>query len=267
VILAKGLHTISQSLRLPSGVTVAGQGKESILMLDPTRTGPAIVNANDDLHDVTLRDFVVEGAVTNKTSTDPNSERMTRSYRSAPSRAGIALASQRAGQMKNLRMERLTVRHCTHNGVAIRGAAQVAIIGCDFSDNGSGVVPGPGLEHNLLITRVMGGEVRDSRLDDSPWGSGLDLSFSRDLILSGNETARNTLHGIRATESENVRVVDNLSEGNGGGGIVFDALMDGTRNVEIRGNISRNNRGYGIEVGRAGGRKVQGNTLLDNERN
>ena len=264
VVLAEGVYILPQALRVPGDVTLAGQGKGTILMLEAARTGPAIVNATDDLHDVTLRDFVLEGALSIKTSTDPNSDRMTRSYRSAPSRAGIAFSSQHAGQMLKLRLEHVTVRHCTHNGVAIRGAAQVTIIACDFSDNGSSVVPGPGLEHNLLITRVAGCVLRDSRLDDSPWGSGLDLSFSRDVILSNNEAARNSLYGLRTTESENVRSIGNLAEGNGGGGIVFDALLAGTRKIEIRDNLSRNNGGYGIEVDRSQGCAVRVNTVLDN---
>ncbi len=266
VVLAKGIHTLSQALRLPAGVTLAGEGRETILMLEAQRTGPAIVNGSDDLHDVTLRDFVLEGGTSSKTSTDPNSDRMTRSYHSAVSRSGLALAAQRVGQMHNLRLEHVTVRHCTHNGVAIRGASQLTIVACDFSDNGAGVVPGPGLEHNLLITRAEGVVVRDSRLDDSPWGSGLDLSFSRDASVSNNEAARNTLYGLRATESENVRVNGNLAEGNDGGGIVFDALMAGSRLVDIRDNIARNNGAYGIEVDHASGGAVQANTVFDNGR-
>ena len=264
VALAEGLHTLPAALRMPSGVTLSGQGLATVLFLDPELTGPAMVSAADDLHGITLRDFVVEGATASSPPRDPNSHRRLRSYQKAPSRSGIAFSAQHAGQMRNLRFEHVTVRNCTHDGVAIRGAADVTVAACDFSDNGCSVVPGPGLQHNLLITRVTGCEVRDSRLDTSPWGSGLDLSHSRNVAISNNEAARNALHGIRATESEDVRVLGNLAEGNDSSGIMFDTLMDGCRRVEVRGNLSRNNGGYGIEVQRVTGATVQDNTVADN---
>jgi hypothetical protein len=268
VVMAKGLHTISASLRMPSGVTLAGHGRETIVFFDPkipaANAAVAIVNATDDLHDVTLRDFVVEGSTLSRPPTDPNQDHRTRSYQSAPSRGGILFAAQRSGQMRNLRFEHLTVRNCTHNGVAIRGAAQVAIVASDFSDSGSSGVPGPGLEHNLLLTRVIGAEVRDSRLDDSPWGSGVEVTFSRDIAVSNCEAARNTLYGIRVSESENVRVGGNLTEGNDAGGIVIDTLMDGSRGIVARDNVSRNNGGYGIDIASAAAADVQANSAAGN---
>ena len=102
VILAKGLHTIAKPLRMPSGVTLAGEGKDSILFLDPKQTGPAIINASDDMHDITFRDFVVEGATVTRPSSDPNQDRRVRSYQNAPSRAGIILSGQRDGQMRKV---------------------------------------------------------------------------------------------------------------------------------------------------------------------
>ena len=277
VVLSQGVHVLPAPLRIPSQVTLSGRGNRTVVMLDPeftrNRAGAAMVNAVDALHEVMLRDFVIEGASsfrsqTNATgesydyvsgsgsgavtlrplSNDPNQERRQRSYQMSPSRAGIAFSAQREGQMRNLRFEHLTVRSCTHDGVAIRGAAQVTIAGCDFSDNGSSVVPGQGLQHNLLLTRVAGGEVRDSRLDASPWGCGLFLSHSRDIKVSGNEAARNALCGLRVADSYNVRVLGNLAEGNADDGIAFEALMDGCRGIAVTGNLSRNNGKFGIRL-------------------
>lgn len=249
VVLAAGLHTIQASLRMPSGVTLAGQGRESILYFDPkVRAGNvavAIINGSDDLHDVTLRDFVVEGSTLTKAPSDPNSDHRLRSYPSAPVRAGILFAAQKAGQMRRLRFEHLTVRNCTHQGVAIRGAAEVSVQASDFSDNGGSVVPGPGLQHNLLITRTVGASVTDSRLDDSPWGSGLAVSFSRDVTVKNTEAARNGAYGIQVADSEGVRIDGNLVEGNDRGGIDVVKLYDAPKRVEQTGNISRNNGGAG----------------------
>jgi parallel beta-helix repeat protein len=73
------------------------------------------------------------------------------------------------------------------------------------------------------------------------------VSHSSDITVTNNQAARNRLYGVRVTESQNVHVRGNLAEGNEGGGILFDALMDGTREIEMRDNVSRNG-GYGIEI-------------------
>jgi parallel beta-helix repeat protein len=295
VVLSKGVYVLPAPLHIPNSVTLAGQGNATVLILDPNcttnRAGATLVNAGDDLHDVVLRDFVVEGGMTVRAPTnasgsnydyvsgsgsgavtlrpltnDPNQDRRQRSYQMSPSRAGIVFSAQHEGQMRDLRLEHVTVRNCTHDGVAIRGAGQVAITACDFSDNGSSVVPGPGLQHNLLITHTMECEVRDSRFDTSPWGAGIEVIRSRDVTVAGNEAARNALHGIHAADSRNVRVMDNLVEGNDGSGIAFDALMDGCRDIEVRNNLSRNNGRCGIEIHKAVGGMVGNNTLSDNAR-
>jgi parallel beta-helix repeat protein len=245
-------------------VTLAGEGKDSILFLDPKQAGPAIINASDDMHDVTLRDFVVEGATVTKPSTDPNQDRRVRSYQNAPSRAGIILSGQTAGQMRNIRLEHLTVRHCTHQGVAIRGAAQVVIATSDFSDNGGSVVPGPGLEHNLLLTHVIGANVTGNRLDDSPWGDGLNVAESSDITIDGNEAARNRGSGLRLSDSRNVHIRGNVAEANDHDGVLLDALFDGDRNLEVAENLASNNGLHGIEIVRAVEGVVHANTAVGN---
>jgi parallel beta-helix repeat protein len=272
---------------------LAGEGLETILFLDPAvtteRTGTTIVNAAEDLHDVTLRDFLVEGAIAvhavsinsnvdytytsgsgsdaitiRPTRRDPNQDRRQRSSQLSPSRAGIVFSAQHDGQMRNLRLEHVTVRDCTHNGVAIRGAANISILACDFSDNGSSVVPGPGLQHNLLLAHVAGCNVQDSRFDSSLWGSGLDVSFGNNVTIADNELARNTRCGIYVTESCDVHIRGNLTEGNDSDGIAIVALAGGCREIELFGNVARNNGRYGIEVDHVLGGSVERNSASDN---
>jgi hypothetical protein len=247
---------------------LAGQGRETVLFLDSQATkerpGAALVNADADLHDVTLRDLVIEGATNLSPSRDPNYDRRQRSRPTAPSRGGIAFSAQLAGRMRHLRLEHVTVRNCTQDGVAICGAAEVVIAACDFSDNGSGARPSAGLQHNLFLADVEGSQVSDSRLDTSPGGSGLKLSHSRHVAVANNETARNSSSGIHVTESRDVRIWGNLAEGNDGGGIVFDALRNDCRALEIRENLSRNNGGYGIEISRATEGTLRANSVSNN---
>jgi len=264
VVLENGVHVLSDTLKIPSDVTLSGQGLETIVMLDPELTGPTLVNATPDLHDVTLRDLVIEGALSSETPDDPNSRRRQRAFQKAPSRAGIVFSALQANQMQNLRFEHVTVRNFTHDGVALRGAQNVNIMACDFSDNGGGVVPGPGLQHNLLITRSSTCQIQNSRFDTSIWGCGVDVSHSQDVLLENNEVARNALYGVRVTESEKIVLINNLIEGNDQSGIRFYAQMDGCRDIQIRNNMTRNNAGYGVEISRVVKGVLQNNTVLDN---
>jgi len=76
--------------------------------------------------------------------------------------------------------------------------------------------------------------------------------------------ARNVRNGIHVTESHGVRIYGNLTEGNDRDGIVTDALMDGCREVEISGNLSRNNGGSGIKMNQTSDGWVTNNSVLDN---
>src|ERR1019366_10433358 len=86
VSLAAGLHTLPATLRLPSGVTIAGTGIDCEVFLDPASTQyeASIVNAEADMHDVVLRDFVIEGAATPQASKDPNGDVQRRRTQHGP---------------------------------------------------------------------------------------------------------------------------------------------------------------------------------------
>src|SRR5690606_1616237 len=127
---------------------------------------------------------------------DPNS---ARSYRNPGNRGGIMFLGQREGQMKNINLINITVQNCTFNGVFISGASGVRITNCDFTENGSSVVPGPKLQHNLLLTRSSDIRVEGSRLDTSPYGSGVALTQCTNGEISGCEVARNAYFGVLIT--------------------------------------------------------------------
>jgi parallel beta-helix repeat protein len=264
VVLAKGVHVLHTALRIPSGVTLSGEGRESILMLSARTNGKTIENADKDMHDVTIRDLLVEGATTTGPEFDPNGSRRLRSYMSAPPRAGIEFQADKDNQMHNIRFEHLTVQNCTKNGVSVRGAEQVTVTACNFSDNGANVIPGGGLLHNLHLTHSSNIKVSDSRFDTSTFGSGIDVSFCNNVVISNNEAARNKLSGIRCTESNNLKVTGNLTEGNDDNGIKFDTLLDSFRKIDVSNNIAQYNGGYGIYIGKALESKVANNTQVGN---
>ncbi|MDR2382860.1 MAG: GH92 family glycosyl hydrolase [Prevotellaceae bacterium] len=246
VVLSRGVHTLEAPLKVYSGLTLAGYGKETILFLAPKVHTETIVCSEDSLSNFTLRDLLIEGAVVVVASNDPNHDRRARSYMSAPNRAGVVLRSEKGGIIKNILFENVSIQNFTQNGVLIVGATNIKIKNCDFSDNGSSVVPGAGLHHNLNLSHVADCEITNSRFDTSPFGSGIEVLFGKSITVAGCEMARNKLSGIRCSESENITITDCLAEGNDQDGISIESLMQGCKKVEINNNLTQNNGRYGI---------------------
>jgi|HubBroStandDraft_5_1064220.scaffolds.fasta_scaffold06771_6 hypothetical protein len=241
--LAAGLYTLPATLRLSSNVTIAGSGLDCELFLDPeTKSSEAaIVNAAPDLHDVALRDFVIEGAQAPHAPRDPNSDVQHRRAIRGPIRSGVLLQADAGTTLRNLRFEHITVRNCTASAVEIFGADHVEIVNCDFSASGGEVPPGPGKNHNLKLNHVAHVTVSGSRLSDSMWGSGVFLSFGEDVTIRDCELARNQLDGVTVAESSGVTVEACLSEGNSGQGFAQQTWMNPNRSVALRNNTERNN--------------------------
>jgi poly(3-hydroxybutyrate) depolymerase len=260
IVLAKGVHKLEAPLKMYSGLTLAGYGKESILFLAPQVHAETIVCGDDSLSDATFRDFLIEGAATVVTNNDPNHDRRNREYMSAPSREGIVLRSEKGGVMKNILFENVTIQNFTKNGLLIVGASNIRIHRCDFSDNGSSVVPGAGLHHNLNLTQVENVNITDSRFDTSPFGSGIEILFGRNVTVTGCEMSRNRLSGIRCSESENIVVERSLTEGNDLDGITIESRMNGCKRVNLRDNLTQSNGRYGIYTGNVAQLNESGNT-------
>jgi hypothetical protein len=278
IVLAAGTHRITVPLRIPSGVTLAGRGNQTIVFFEPSQPGfsdrAVIINASNYIHDVTLRDFVVDAGVAPAPAIpeasarpfhrDPNNSRRQRSSPLTLNRAGIIFAAAKEGQMRGLRFEHLTVTDCTHDGIEISGAAYVVIEACNMCGNGGSVPPGPGLEHDLVIDHTDGAEVRDSRLDDSLKGTGLRVSFSQNVLVLDNELARNALDGLDVTESHGIQARGNFVEANDRNGILFGMEADACRDIEVSSNLCRNNGLAGIRLDGAFSVKLRVNSATDN---
>ena len=240
--LAAGLHTLPATLKLPSRVTIAGTGLDCELFLDP-KAGheAAVANADLDMHDVVLRDLVIEGGQEPSASRDPNSDVGRRRLEHGPIRTGIVFQGDGKSVMRNLRFEHITVRNCTGSAVEFFGVENAGIVNCDFSASGGMVPPGPGKNHNLKMNHVAHVTVSGSRFDDSMWGHGIAVIFGRNITIRDCELARNQLDGVMIAESSQVTVEGCLAEGNGGAGIAQETWMDPNRSVATGGNILRNN--------------------------
>lgn len=262
VVALAGLHTLPTKLKIPSGVILSGEGKKTVLFLDPIAGGrDAIVNADQNLHDVTIQNLVVEGAVSAVLGTDPNS---SRSWRNAGNRGGIMFVSDKDNNMKNINLNHVTVQNCTYNGVYINGANGVNIVNCDFNESGSSVIPGPKLQHNLLICHSVDINIKDSRFVTSPYGSGIAFDHCDKASVSDCEIARNAYYGVLITACHDVMVKENLIEANDRSGVMVEFLYRGSENINVNDNLIHYNNGYGLESYGSKNIKSLNNTFIGN---
>ena len=261
VILKTGIHTLPSSLKIPSGITLAGEGIGTIVFLDPSSgMRDAMVNASNDMQDVTIQDLVIEGALKTQTGDDPNSNR---SFKGGYNRGGILFRSLKEGQMKNISLLNITIRNCTFNGAFISGADNLRINKCDFNENGGNAVPGPKIQHNLLLTHCREVNIIGSRMATSPFGSGIALDHCTGVVVSDCEVARNAWYGILVSESNNISINKNLIEANDRSGILLEFLYQGNSGIKIDGNLIHYNNGFGVES-YASTRLVSRNTYAGN---
>ena len=264
VIAKAGTHTLPATLKIPANVTLMGEGLSTILFLDPASGDrETIINRDHEMHDITIRDFLIECGTKTQPPSDPNS---IRSFRGGYNRGGILFRAEKEGQIKNINLINLTVQNATYNGVSISGASKLAITRCDFSENGVSVAPGQKLLHNLLLIHCTDVIIKDSRLDTSPFGSGIVLDHNTNVSISNCEIARNGYHGILIFESKNITIKENLIEANDRDGILAEFLFVGSENITITNNTIHFNNGYGVATYAVGKNKVENNIYTGNGR-
>jgi parallel beta-helix repeat protein len=254
VVLAKGTHLIENGLRIPSKVTLAGQGAGSILKLAEGKAGTLISADGDSLHDVVIRDLVVDGGASAGEMNDAKARNI----------AGIILVSMKPPDMKNIRLEHVTVRGCTNMGVHIKGADAVTVADCDISGNGGLVGKGAAFMHNLYVRRVSAAVIENNRLCHSPHGNGLNISYSSDLKVIHNVSSGNGFRGIRAAETKGLDITGNTADDNRTSGIVVNSEGNGCDGFQVKGNTARHNKASGVEIRAGANGTVTGNTCQAN---
>ena len=247
VVAKSGIHKLTQPLRIPSGTHLAGEGLETVLMFEGVRGFYAIIANDTSMHDVRISNLVIEGATDHEPPSDPNTGRWHRAGRFATSLHGIAFLGQKQGSMRNISLENVSLIHFSRNGLFITGAENLEINNCNISDNGSGIVPGPRLQHNAMLRHVSNIRIHDSRFGTSIAGCGIAVDNCNNVAVERCEIARNAWFGLLLSESDNITIADNLIEGNSASGIMSEVRHVGCRNVRINNNIIQYNDGYGIE--------------------
>ncbi|HVU56459.1 MAG TPA: right-handed parallel beta-helix repeat-containing protein [Puia sp.] len=262
VVLKAGVHTFPATLKIPSGVTIMGEGDSTILFLDPASgQREAMVNADTSLHDVTIRDLIIEGGTKTEVPSDPNS---SRSFKGGYNRGGILFRGEREGQLHHISFIHLTIRNSTYSGISISGTSNITVTGCDLSENGASVPPGPELTHNLLLEYCSDVHISDSRLGTSPFGCGVALDHCSDVSVTTCEIARNGHFGVLLSESRQVSLQGCLIEANDKSGVMAEFLFKGNDHITIRNNRIQYNNGYGVEMYAAGNSTVDNNKYEGN---
>ena len=241
VALAAGVHVLSQSLVMPSGTTLLGVGRDTVLFLDPKQSGPAILNADQQTYDVTVRNLLIEAGTLPRPTRDPNQDRRPLATQLVPARGGVAFVTDAGKAMQRITLDHVSIRNATLSAVEIFGADGVEITSCDFSASGGAVAPGPGKLHCLKLTHVANASITASRLADSFHGSGLAIAFAQTVTIRDCEVARNRLDGVSLADCQLVTVEGCLLEGNGGKAIGEPVWARQGNHLKANNNILRNN--------------------------
>jgi hypothetical protein len=241
VALAAGLHVLDQPLVMPSGITLRGVGRGTVLFLDPKQSGPAILNADLELHDITISNLLIEAGTLPKPSRDPNQDRRPLATQLVPARGGIAFVTDAGRTMRRITLDRVSVRNATLSAVEIFGANDIKVTSCDLSASGGAVAPGPGKLHCLKLTHVSNASITGSRLADSFQGCGLAIAFGQTVTIQDCEVARNKLDGVNLTDCQLVTVEGCLLEGNGGKAVGEPAWARQSSHIKSNNNVLRNN--------------------------
>jgi len=241
VTLAAGLHVLSQALVMPNGTTLMGVGRDTVLFLDPKQSGPAILNAGPQTHDVAIRNLLIEASTLPRPTRDPNQDRRPLATQLAMARAGIAFVADAAKAMRRITLDHVSVRNATLSAVEIFGADDVKVTSCDLAASGGAVAPGPGKLHCLKLTHVSNAAITGSRLADSFQGCGLAIAFGQAVTIQDCEVARNKLDGINLTDCQLVTVEGCLLEGNGGKAVGEPAWANQSSPIKSNNNVLRNN--------------------------
>ena len=264
VLLKAGMHSILEPLLIRSGTRLAGEGAETVIMTFGCASHYALRNATDDMTDVVLSDFIIEGAKDHDEDPDPNGGRFNRTMRYSNNRSGIHFAASSDGLLRDILLKNISVINFSKNGIKISGAENVKLESCNISDNGSAIIPGPKLQHNLNMSHVRNAEIDGCRFDTSLAGCGISMICCENVTVNDCEVARNAWHGIYAGDCGMVSVANCLIEANDGSGMMLENLASVSENISVTGNIVWFNSGYGICMMSGKGNMLLGNRLENN---
>ena len=189
ILLKAGEYKVSKTYNIPSGIHLRGEGLGTVFVCEPTIFNSAFAFDGFGLKDVTLSDFVIDGAWDHHPGYDPNTGRFDRRGRLGNSLNGLTCQGDADQPHSNILLRNLTVINFSRNGVYFSDTEGLRIEGCDFTENGSHVVPGDRIQHNLLLQNYSNEEM-DYKTDRVRSFETLSARYALQLQLYGDALSR-----------------------------------------------------------------------------
>lgn len=246
IYLKAGEYRLYSTLIIPSNMHICGDGRKTIILCDPSVCNAAI-KIGEGAKNVIIENLILDGATSHDVGSDPNTGRFERTGRLKNRLSGILINGKNDSLVSNILLKNLTVINFSRFGVYISDSKDVDIESCDITENGSHVIPGPKLHHNILMQNVENINVCNTRMDNSLKGSGIVFNNCNHFIVDSCEIARNAWHGIMFSESYNGIISNCLIEGNDGCGIMGEFLNNGSKNISVNHNKIQCNNSFGLK--------------------
>lgn len=264
ILLKAGEYKVKKTYSIPSGINLKGEGLETVFVCEPSIFNIAFSFSGFGQKDITLSDFVIDGAWDHNPGYDPNTGRFDRSARLSNSLNGLHCQGDIDAPHSNITLRNLTVMNFSRTGVYFSDTKGIVIENCDFTENGSHIVPGDRIQHNLLLHECEDVKIVNSRLDCSFKGSGVVVKSCRNVDIEGCEIARNDWNGVTVSDTKGLTIKGCLFEGNDTNGILVDYLAHPSEDILIENNTIQYNNGFGVKSSAAKNLVSRNNTYVFN---
>jgi len=230
VSLASGTYILPASIEMSSNVTLQGAGNTTRLELPLDATYPMIIDdGTEPCNNMTVRNMLLDGNIP-ESKVSHNFE-----YTTDPQNPCLGIlfdAGTEATYHTNVIIENLEI-HNTVDACHIKGVRGGYIDNVYFHHNGIFFWPG----HNAYLRRCIDYTVKNSIFEASYNGSGVNCSWSKNLLFSNCQVIASGGRGIRNAASEGFVIHDCIITDCGSEGIIANAEQSiTTSKVDFRRN-------------------------------
>lgn len=246
VHLLEGKHEIENTIILRSKIVLSGVGPRTIITRKPDARVDCMVFGEGGLVDITIRDLTIDG----------NRSRKERNWiwqedSQTPWPTGLFILDDNGKSNQRVLISGVTITR-TAMGLHSKGTHDLIITDTKVYDNG-------GVDyyfHNGYLRRNQRVVVKNSVFADSHTGNGLNLTMQENIVVQHNVFLNNGFRGVRAANSRNIVIRDNVASFNQDFGIGTRSEDGGVTNYLIYNNYANaNNVNYSI-MSAANGRSI-----------